>query len=594
MSIKNHSFFWIILMMTTIGNSSFLFAQSKSNINKIYGYVTSNSIPLKNVNVSIQGKSRRTITDEKGYYYIEASEKEVIHFSFVGKKPVEVIVEDVTQFLNIKMIDGVNTLDEVLVQTNSQEKRSVKNNTKLSKLKTAYGEIDLRSSPFASKIVKGEDLNTGAIDLIEAIRGRIPIYGVTYQGSDPVGNEGVTVGHGKKRVRILPRVYTMFNEGSGLAIWDVDGFVYEEAPHVDLNDIAYVAVLRSVGARTKYGTRGAGGVIVVITKSSMVHKTLKTKLGTNENQYQNNAFPYVEKKSNAIDVIIEKSNSITSEKKLYDTYKTLSEEYQDSPSFYLDIANYFKQEKESNKLSLLVLSDMEKMFNKNAEALKALAYTYQKLGEKSKALSIYNKIIYLRPSYAQSFRDLANAYSENEEYENAWDMYMRYLRRGFKLEEKGIEQVVYNEMKYLYTQKKEIAKIRETFKINEGEEETATSDIRVVFEWNTSEAEFLLEFVDPQLNSFVYEHSWATNSDRISDGKLKGYSSNEFFIYDLNRGEWLINITYLGNKKYVPTYLKATVYKNWGRENQTSNIKLFKLNSYNYKMQLLKFGSLFR
>ncbi len=582
----------MILIMMTMGEST-LFAQSKSNLNKIYGYVTSNNIPLKNVNVSIQDKNRRTITDENGYYYIEASEKEVIYFSFVGKKTIEVIVEDVTQFLNIKMIEDVNTLDEVLVKTNRHEKHSMKNKPKLSKLKTAYGEIDLRSSPFASKIVKGEDLNVGAIDLIEAIRGRIPIYGIVYQGSDPVGNEGMTVGHGKKRVRILPRVYTMFNEGSGLAIWDVDGFVYEEAPHIDLNDIAYVAVLRSVAARTKYGTRGAGGVIVVTTKSSMLHKTLKTKLGTNENQYQNNAFPYIDKGSNIIGVL-EKIDSNISEKKVYETYKALSTKYQNSSSFYLDVANYFRQEKENNKLSLLVLSDMEKMFDKNAEALKALAYKYQELGEKLKALHVYNKIIHLRPSYAQSFRDLANVYSENKEYQNAWDMYMRYLRRGFKLEEKGIEQVVYNEMKYLYTQKKEEAKIKEVFKIKKEEEETLTSDVRVVFEWNTSEAEFLLEFVDPQLNSFAYEHSWAKNSDRISDEKLKGYSSDEFFIYDLGKGEWLINITYLGNKKYAPTYLKATVYKNWGRENQTNRIKLFKLKSYNYKIQLFKFNSIFR
>ncbi|WP_084050081.1 carboxypeptidase-like regulatory domain-containing protein [Aquimarina macrocephali] len=592
MSTKKHSAFLMILIMMTMGEST-LFAQSKSNLNKIYGYVTSNNIPLKNVNVSIQDKNRRTITDENGYYYIEASEKEVIYFSFVGKKTIEVIVEDVTQFLNIKMIEDVNTLDEVLVKTNRHEKHSMKNKPKLSKLKTAYGEIDLRSSPFASKIVKGEDLNVGAIDLIEAIRGRIPIYGIVYQGSDPVGNEGMTVGHGKKRVRILPRVYTMFNEGSGLAIWDVDGFVYEEAPHIDLNDIAYVAVLRSVAARTKYGTRGAGGVIVVTTKSSMLHKTLKTKLGTNENQYQNNAFPYIDKGSNIIGVL-EKIDSNISEKKVYETYKALSTKYQNSSSFYLDVANYFRQEKENNKLSLLVLSDMEKMFDKNAEALKALAYKYQELGEKLKALHVYNKIIHLRPSYAQSFRDLANVYSENKEYQNAWDMYMRYLRRGFKLEEKGIEQVVYNEMKYLYTQKKEEAKIKEVFKIKKEEEETLTSDVRVVFEWNTSEAEFLLEFVDPQLNSFAYEHSWAKNSDRISDEKLKGYSSDEFFIYDLGKGEWLINITYLGNKKYAPTYLKATVYKNWGRENQTNRIKLFKLKSYNYKIQLFKFNSIFR
>lgn len=580
MSVKKYSVFRIVLIMTLIGNFSTLFGQAKSNLNKIYGYVTSHNVSLENVNISIKDKNRRTTTDEKGYYYIEASEREVIQFSFVGKKLVEVIVEDVTQFLNIKMIDDVNTLDEVLVKTESSKKRSLVRRPELSKLKTAYGEIDLRSSPFASNIVKGEDLNIGTIDLIEAIKGHILIY-------------EITVKHGKKRVRILPKVYAMFSEGSGLAIWDIDGFIYEEAPHVDLDDIAYVAVLRSVAARTKYGMRGVGGVIVVVTKSSMLRKTLKAKLGTNENQYQNDALPYIDNVSNTIRKL-KRADSDTDERKLYETYKTLSAKYQNSPGFYLDIANYFRHEKENDKFSLLVLSDMEKMFDKNAEALKALAYKYQELGEKLKALNVYNKIIHLRPSYAQSFRDLANVYSENKEYQNAWDMYMRYLRRGFKLEEKGIEQVVYNEMKYLYTQKKEVAKIKETFVIKEGEEETLTSDIRVVFEWNTSEAEFLLEFVDPQLNSFVYEHSLTKNSDRISDEKLKGYSSDEFFIYDLNKGEWLINITYLGNKKYVPTYLKATVYNNWGRENQTNDIKLFKLNSYNYKMQLFKFNSIFR
>ncbi|WP_438422598.1 carboxypeptidase-like regulatory domain-containing protein [Aquimarina macrocephali] len=579
MSTKKHSAFLMILIMMTMGEST-LFAQSKSNLNKIYGYVTSNNIPLKNVNISIKDKNRRTTTDEKGYYYIEASEREVVQFSFVGKKQVEVIVEDVTQFLNIKMIDDVNTLDEVLVTTESSKKRSLVRKPELSKLKTAYGEIDLRSSPFASKIIKGEDLNIGTIDLIEAIRGHIQIY-------------EVTVKHGKKRVRILPKLYAMFSEGSGLAIWDIDGFIYEEAPHVDLDDIAYVAVLRSVAARTKYGMRGEGGVIVVVTKSSMLRKTLKAKLGINENQYKKDAFLYADKGSDIIDVF-KKTDSNTSEKELYEIYKTLSVKYQNSSSFYLDVANYFRQEKENKKLSLLVLLDMEMKFDKNAEALKALAYKYQELGEKSKALNVYNKIIHLRPSYAQSFRDLANVYSENKEYQNAWDMYMRYLRRGFKLEEKGIEQVVYHEMRYLFTQKKDVAKIKETFKIEEGEEETSTSDIRVVFEWNTSEAEFLLEFVDPQLNSFVYEHSWAKNSDRISDEKLKGYSSDEFFIYDLGKGEWLINITYIGNKKYAPTYLKATVYKNWGRKNQTNRIKLFKLKSYNYKMQLFKFNSIFR
>ncbi len=37
--------------------------------------------------------------------------------------------------------------------------------------------------------------------------------------------------------------------------------------------------------------------------------------------------------------------------------------------------------------------------------------------------------------------------------------------------------------------------------------------------------------------------------------------------------------------------LKATVYRNWGRINQTQEIKVFKLQRKEYKIGLLKFNS---
>ncbi|WP_108868724.1 carboxypeptidase-like regulatory domain-containing protein [Aquimarina aquimarini] len=579
MIIKKYLFSWMILALSLLGGFSFLSAQSKSSLHKIYGYVTADNIPIKNVNIFVKNKNRRTITDEKGYYYIEASERETIQFSFVGKKTVEIIVEDVTQLLNIKMTNDVNKLDEVLIKKEADKKQySLAKKTELDKLNTAYGEIDMKSSAFSYWLVEGKHLNRGGVDLIEAIQGVIPTYGIS--------NDGL----GRKRVRVRP----VMSEKNGFAIWDIDGVVYNYPPHIDINDIEHMVVLKGLGGTTNYGMRGAGGVIVVTTKSSIFLNTHKAEQKARGNQYKNDAFPYIDAVSTTIIDDFKKVNSSATDTGLYEAYRALLNKHKKQPSFYLDIATYFKKEKNNRKLSLEVLSDMEKEFHENAEALKALAYTYEELGEQSKALNVYNTIVYLRPSYAQSFRDLANSYFANREYQNAWDMYLRYLQRGFKLEEKGIEQMVYNEMKYLYTHKKDVAKIKETFEIKKEEEETLTSDIRVVFEWNTSEAEFLLEFVDPELNSFVYEHSQEKSKDRILDEKIKGYSSDEFFIYNLNKGEWLINIKYLGNKKNVPTYLKATVYRNWGRENQVKDVKLFKLNKYNHKMQLFTFNSLFR
>ena len=80
----------------------------------------------------------------------------------------------------------------------------------------------------------------------------------------------------------------------------------------------------------------------------------------------------------------------------------------------------------------------------------------------------------------------------------------------------------------------------------------------------------------------------ASNNELITDEKLKGYSSKEFMIEDLGMGNWLVNLTYYGNKKYTPTYLKMTTYYNWGKLNQHSKIKVFKLTKKNVKVQLLK------
>ena len=51
-----------------------------------------------------------------------------------------------------------------------------------------------------------------------------------------------------------------------------------------------------------------------------------------------------------------------------------------------------------------------------------------------------------------------------------------------------------------------------------------TYDIRIVFEWSSSEAEFTLEFINPQQQVYKIEHTLSDNSALILDEKLKGYA----------------------------------------------------------------------
>ena len=109
---------------------------------------------------------------------------------------------------------------------------------------------------------------------------------------------------------------------------------------------------------------------------------------------------------------------------------------------------------------------------------------------------------------------------------------------------------------------------------------------RLVFEWNDSEAEFELQFVNPENQFFTLKHTMADNDEMITREKEYGYSVAEYLIDDSMPGTWKINVNYLGNKSLTPTYLKATVYYNYGTYAQSKEMKVFKLNLKNTPNEL--------
>ncbi|MFT7336659.1 MAG: hypothetical protein ACI9M1_002621, partial [Porticoccaceae bacterium] len=217
---------------------------------------------------------------------------------------------------------------------------------------------------------------------------------------------------------------------------------------------------------------------------------------------------------------------------------------------------------------------------------KAIAYKYQELRLHKKAIDIYKKIMTIRPRHAQSYRDLANGYSHLNEYKNAWKIYLYYLNQGFSITDNAIGDIFNTEMKAIYVQRKEKDSIREKL-VFENNDAAIANDVRMVIEWDTSEAEFILEFVNPNKQSFKVDHSLAESSEQIIDEKIIGYNSKEFLIEKIEEGDWLINLTYLGNKKYAPTFLKVTTYYNWGKPSQKEEIKVHELTLKNVKAQLL-------
>ncbi len=540
---------------------------------EVSGYITNAETPLTNVNIRVKSANRGTMTNSKGFYTLKVKEGEILIFTYIGMHSLEVIIEDITTILNIKMRVKKDMLNEVIVKTNRRQKEGFTVMNKPKKITTGKGIIDTRKAGYSVSYIDGEDLSLSAITLGQALVGKVAGFRLL---TDEFGNESAIL----RPDRSINLTIT--------AIWDVDGMIFQVLPPIDLNNVKDVTIIRSLAGTVAYGQEGAGGVIVIRTKTATfdeIDATSKSNPYTNKNYYQKDALDYTELKfstPNYLKIL----DTISNSQLIYTTYQKMIPSYEQVPNFYLDIATYFK-EHGNNLQASKVLSDMEVAFATNPEALKAIAYTYQEQRTFEKAVVLYKKIIKLRPDYAQSFRDLANAYVDLKQYKNAWKVYMNYLYRGNTLDDSGIGQTMYREMETIYIHKKESANIKETFKLSDTPN-ALSSDIRLVFEWNTSEAEFELEFVNPQKQSYTLEHSFFADKDLIADEKLKGYSSKEFSIEELTTGDWLVNLRYFGNKKNTPTYLKMTIYYNWATSNQTQKITVFKLTESKLKLQLLK------
>jgi len=223
--------------------------------------------------------------------------------------------------------------------------------------------------------------------------------------------------------------------------------------------------------------------------------------------------------------------------------------------------------------------------------LKALAYTYEEQGRFEKSNDVYKEVFILRPNYAQSYFNMANSYRDLKESKQSASMYARYeylLEEGFmEVDTATFGPIMYREFNnLLMLEKNAVVKGREAKNLYVAEEDFKGT--RLVFEWNDGEAEFDLQFVNPGNQYHTWKHSLADNSEVIGLEKEFGYNVTEYLIDGSLPGTWKVNVNYLGNKSLSPTFLKATVYHNYGTKAQRKEIKTFKLLLKDVNQELFK------
>ncbi len=478
--------------------------------------------PLPAANVLVKGTTTGTTTDFDGNFSINAEEGDELVFSYIGFTTTNAVIGNADS-ISISLEEDAAHLEEVVV--------------------VGYGVQRVQNM-------------TGSVTSVvsQALQGKAAGVQITQNSGEPGSNTNV----------VIRGVSSMSNDNNPLYI--VDGQIATNNPMQDLKpeDIEGIQVLKALSAAAIYGARASNGVIIITTKEGLesnqeaieqLNQEITDKI---ELKSWNPDTPYIK--------ILEKEATAES---AYKKYLDIRDDYSNSPSFYLDVSDFFEK-KEKYDIAITILTNLMEVELNNHEIMKALAYKLEYFGQYELAVIVYEKVLELRPEEPQSYRDLALAYEQLGEISKSYDL-LNKLYKGDLLEKDederfyGIEQIAFVELTRL------VNKHGKELKLKKAEKEKfkdLSMDVRIVIDWNHNDTDIDLWVEDPRDEKAYYKNPETDIGGHMSEDMTEGYGPEEFMLKDALNGEYKILVDYFADdvqKISGPTVLKVTMFTNYGR-----------------------------
>lgn len=535
------------------------------NIGNISGTILDSSgIPLPGVNVMVKGTTIGTQTNFDGNYSINAVEGADLVFNFIGMRTLETTIGN-SSIVNISMEEDSSQLEEVVV--------------------VSYGTQTKRSVTGSVTTIKSEEVGNGYNgNVANVLQGRVASLQVNSSNGRPNSSANIVI-----------RGSTSLN-GKNQPLYVIDGIPVngDIDDLISANDIESISVVKGLSAAALYGSRAANGVIIITSKFNNSNNYNRTRT-----HGFNNTRERVKKYKGRLKVktrilnepyIVELNNSKSLEE-AYKMYLTQREKYGHLPAYYVDVYDYFKKWN-NNKYRLRILTNVAEIDFDNYELLRVLGYKLEEINNYGLAAYIYAQVLELRPEDSQSYRDLALVYQEIGLAQESFnllngiingDIYKNNNRRNFS----GIQQISKNEINKIVQNNSEIknGSLDKKNKIN------SSFDIRVVIDWNHNDTDIDLHVIDPFLEECYYSNSKTQIGGRISQDMTQGFGPEEFTLKNAKKGDYFIKINYYGDRYQKienPTFMKVTMFKNFGRRNETKEVKVIRLTKSKEKVIVAK------
>jgi tetratricopeptide (TPR) repeat protein len=503
---------------------------NNSNSKNITGTITDGSgMPLSGVNILVKGTEKGTQTDASGHYSINAEKGNVLVYSFIGMYTQEKAVGNDTSVIDVILYENTEALKEVIVNA---EKISRKEKAR------SYSSSVITSD----KLLKG-----GYINVIQALIGTVA--GLSYQGpSDKAG-------------QFYIRGQSALNHVEPLFLYDGVPTERSDIMSINIFDIEKIEVIKSASGALRYGPRAIGGVIIVTSKfynNYSEGKNTYTVENSKVKKYQGNLKVEESLLNHHYMEELSKANSV---EEAYVIYLNQKDQYRHLPTYYFDVYNYFKKWNHKDYELRILFNDVITNHN-NPEQLKTLAYLLEEAKEYKLAINIYTQVLRLLPDDIQSYRDLALVYKDIGLVNESTDILKSLIVDGSNSNESILQ----------------FQDINDILK-NDGFD--STYDVRIVADWNRYDANINLQVIDPTREICYYENPKTKQGGQLIQNMLQGYGPEEFTLKNAKKGSYFVMVNYSLKDDLelttMPTYIKLTLFKDYGKPNETKEIKIIRL-----------------
>ena len=263
--------------------------------------------------------------------------------------------------------------------------------------------------------------------------------------------------------------------------------------------------------------------------------------------------------------------------KAIETYYKLKKEYGNTPSFYVDVADYFFK-KGNHEQAILVVSNLAELSLDDPQLLRMLGYKLSNYSAKKEAVQVFRKVAQLREEEPQSFRDLGLALAEDAQYNEAAKNLYRVVTNEWSSRFGDVQLVTLNDLNSLIARHQGI----DVSYIDKRLLKKEPVDVRVVLSWDTDNCDMDLWVTDPKGEKCYYQNTLTYLGGKISDDVTEGYGPEEFMIKKSMKGQYKVEVNYYGThsqKQLMPVSLRITFYTHYGTPQQAKKETTVNLNN---------------